>query len=53
MRRFLLLTLLLASTGAFAYANLVAQWVEGGNRYCKYSDGTVIKVGVGLCPLSQ
>lgn len=31
---------------------LSSQWVEGGNRFCKYTDGTVLKVGVRLCPLS-
>lgn len=31
---------------------LSSQWVEGGNRFCKYTDGTVLKVGVKLCPLS-
>lgn len=31
---------------------LVAQWIEGGNRFCKYGDGTVLNVGYKLCPLS-
>ena len=31
---------------------LVAQWVENGSRYCKYSNGTVLNVGISLCELS-
>lgn len=31
---------------------LVAQWVEGGNNFCKYDDGTVLNMGYKLCPLS-
>lgn len=31
---------------------LVAQWWEGGNQMCKYSNGTVLNVGINLCPLS-
>lgn len=32
---------------------LVAQWVgDYGNRFCKYGNGTVLNVGVNVCPLS-
>lgn len=31
---------------------LVAQWIDRGQRFCRYGDGTVIRVGVELCPLS-
>lgn len=31
---------------------LTAQWVEGGNRFCKYGNGTVLNVGINLCPMS-
>ncbi|RPI18834.1 MAG: hypothetical protein EHM65_01925 [Acidobacteriales bacterium] len=31
---------------------LTAQWVEGVNRFCRYGNGTVLNVGVQLCPLS-
>ena len=31
---------------------LVTQWVERGNRFCKYGNGTVLNVGVNICPLS-
>jgi len=41
--------------GTPAYAMtyyLVAQWLEGGNRMCKYGNGTVLNMGISLCPLS-
>jgi hypothetical protein len=31
---------------------LSAQWVEGGNRFCRYTNGTVLNVGYRICPLS-
>lgn len=31
---------------------LVAQWVESGNRFCRYGNGTVLNVGYQICPLS-
>jgi hypothetical protein len=32
---------------------LVAQWVgDYGQRFCRYSNGTVLNVGVNVCPLS-
>ncbi len=31
---------------------LVGQWMERGNRFCRYGNGTVLNVGVSLCPLS-
>ena len=31
---------------------LTAQWVEGGNRFCRYTNGTVLNVGYRICPLS-
>jgi len=31
---------------------LVAQWFENGNNFCRYSNGTVLNVGVRICPLS-
>lgn len=30
---------------------LVAEWIENANRFCRYSDGTVLNVGHRLCPL--
>lgn len=31
---------------------LVTQWHEGGNQMCRYDNGTVLNVGIKLCPLS-
>ena len=31
---------------------LVTQWMEGGNNFCRYSNGTVLNVGYRVCPLS-
>jgi hypothetical protein len=30
---------------------LEAQWTKGGDRFCRYSNGVVLNVGVKLCPL--
>ena len=43
------------SLSAPAYAMtyfLVSQWYEGGNNFCKYSNGTILNVSYKLCPLS-
>lgn len=31
---------------------LVAEWVERGDRFCRYGNGTVLNVGYRICPLS-
>lgn len=31
---------------------LSAQWIERGQRFCRYQNGTVLNVGINLCPLS-
>ena len=31
---------------------LVRQWIERGNQFCQYQNGTVLNSGVGVCPLS-
>jgi len=28
------------------------QWIDGGQRFCAYSNGTTINIGVRLCPES-
>jgi len=28
------------------------QWKRGSNNMCKYSNGTVLNMGIKLCPLS-
>ncbi len=44
--------LLLFSTTTFAGAGVLEdEWTEGMYKYCKYSDGVVIKIGlVSFCP---
>lgn len=43
----------LASSPAMAMTYyLTSQWLEGGNRFCMYGNGTVLNVGYRICPLS-
>ena len=43
----------LASTPAYAMTYfLVGQWYENGSQMCRYGNGTVLNMGVRLCPLS-
>ena len=43
-------SLALLTFSAFAGV-LMSQWTEGTSRYCKYSDGEVIKISFGsTCP---
>ena len=45
--------LALACGSAMAMTHfLVAQWFENGNQMCRYDNGTVLNVGVNLCPLT-
>lgn len=45
--------LLWAATAQAMLHFLVAQWTDkSGNNFCKYSNGTVLNVGINLCPLS-
>lgn len=46
-----LLALIPVAAWAMTYY-LTDQWVKDGNRFCKYGNGTVLNVGVNLCPLS-
>lgn len=46
-----LITVVSVSQAQIMY-QLVAQWIEKGNRFCKYSNGTVLNVGISLCELS-
>lgn len=51
-KRISCILLLTVATAASAMTYfLESQWVERGNRFCKYSDGTVLNVGVSTCPL--
>jgi len=43
------------TTPALAYGMtyfLSGQWVDRGQRFCRYQNGTVLNVGINLCPLS-
>ena len=53
MTKHIVFALLLAfNSAAFAMTYfLESQWLERGNRFCKYSNGTVLNVGVSTCPL--
>lgn len=43
----------LAATPAYAMTYfLTAQWYAGGSHFCRYGNGTVLNVGVQVCPLS-
>jgi hypothetical protein len=50
---YLTITLLFASNAAFAMTYfLTKQWYQNGNQMCAYGNGTVLNVGINLCPLS-
>lgn len=53
MKRLLFITvlnILLTYSSVFAGV-LLSEWTEGINRYCKYSDGSVITLSFGsTCP---
>jgi hypothetical protein len=52
-KKLLILFLATAPLAAFAMTHfLTAQWFENGNQMCKYDNGTVLNVGVRICPLS-
>lgn len=56
MKKFALAALIAASVASPAYAMtyfLTNQWLNGsGQRMCQYGNGTVLNIGVGVCPLS-
>ena len=53
MKKTIVLAALLLATPAYALTHfLVAQWYEGGSHMCRYDNGTVLNVGINLCPLS-
>lgn len=41
----------LAPIGSGFMRPLRNQWIYGGNQMCQYSDGTVMNMGIGICPL--
>lgn len=46
-----LVTALASPAYAMTYF-LTGQWMNGANRMCAYGNGTVLNVGIRLCPLS-
>jgi len=48
---FCLILFVANSASAMTYF-LVNQWYSQGNQMCQYGDGTVLNVGVRICPLS-
>ncbi|MFA7585599.1 MAG: hypothetical protein WCY11_05290 [Novosphingobium sp.] len=55
MKNLLAALALTLATPTIAYAMtyyLQSQWTEGANRFCRYTNGTVMNVGYRLCPMS-
>ncbi len=53
MKRLLFIIVLsILLTYSFAFAGvLLSEWTDAMNRYCKYSDGTIITLSFGsTCP---
>ena len=52
MKKLILIVFLLVFTCTLAVASVLMQeWIEGSNRYCKYSDGKIITVRFSeVCP---
>ena len=53
----IIIAVVLAATATPALAQgmqyfLVRQWMDRGNQFCQYSNGTVLNIGVGVRPLS-
>lgn len=57
MKKYVLAAVALVGISANANAQVQAflqkQWLnERGQRMCQYSNGTVLNIGVGVCPVS-
>ena len=56
MRQALVIVALLALAGAsqaqVVRSFLTSQWFENGSQMCRYDNGTVLNVGMRICPLS-
>lgn len=44
------LALCIASPASAATHYLVRHWIQGGNQFCEYSNGTILNVGYRVCP---
>lgn len=54
MKKIVIVAALAAALATPAYALtsfLVAEWYANGSHFCKYDNGTVLNVGIRLCPL--
>jgi len=54
--KIIITTVILAvlSPYAFAYGTFESSWIDGSNKICKYSDGTVLTIGIAeTCPISN
>lgn len=46
--------LLILSSTAFAYGTFESSWLDGTNKVCKYSDGSILTIGMAEnCPVSN
>lgn len=53
MKKLIFISALLFSTSSFAMMHfLVTEWYASGDHFCKYDNGTVLNVGINICPLS-
>ena len=48
------IALITLSSVAFAYGTYESSWLDGTEKICKYSDGSILKVGMSeSCPISN
>jgi len=54
MKAIVAATLLALSSSALAYGSFQSSWLEGANKICKYSDGSILTIGMSeMCPVSN
>jgi hypothetical protein len=55
MKKITITTLaILLSTNAMAYGVLTNSWLDGVRKVCKYSDNSIVVVGMSeMCPLNN
>ncbi|MCJ2378200.1 hypothetical protein LNL84_15385 [Vibrio sp. ZSDZ34] len=55
MKKLTITTLaILLSTNAMAYGVLTNSWLDGVRKVCKYSDNSIVVVGMSeMCPLNN
>ena len=54
MKKLLVIMFVLISVGAYAIVGFIEkEWIEGSNKYYKYSNGVIITIASHkLCPIS-